>query len=133
MAYKYIDTKERVYAKAYKVHSGSASATIDIKSRYPDVDYTKLTSQDFVAGYISDNNIGHSDQSTYQKHGTYYVQTTALSINCSYNPSTGILYVSPSTGDAWSYEVPDGSSSDSFSGLTCEVLMIVDGVRSEYT
>ena len=133
MAYKYIDTKERVYAKAYKVHSGSASATIDIKSRYPDVDYTKLTSQDFVAGYISDNNINHSDQSTYQKHGTYYVQTTALNINCSYNPSTGILYVSPSTGYAWSYEVPDGSSSDSFSGLTCEVLMIVDGVRSEYT
>ena len=30
MAYKYIDTKERVYAKAYKVHSGSASATMNI-------------------------------------------------------------------------------------------------------
>ena len=133
MAYKYIDTKERVYAKAYKVHSGSASATIDIKSRYPDVDYTKLTSQDFVAGYISDNNIGHSDQSAYNKHGKYYVQTTELSINCSYNPSTGILSVSPSNWNAWNFEVPGGSSSDDFSGLTCEVLMIVDGVRSEYT
>ena len=133
MAYKYIDTKERVYAKAYKVHSGSANATINIKSKYPNVDYTKLTSQDFVAGYKSDNNINHSDQSTYQKHGTYYVRTSDLSINCSYNPSTGILSVSPNNWNAWSYEVPDGSSSDSFSGLTCEVLMIVDGVRSEYT
>lgn len=133
MAYKYITTKEKTYAKAYIVHSGSANATIDIASNYPGIDYSKLTSEDFVAGYKSDKNVTHSDQSTRDNHGTFYIQVTALTINCSYDPYTGVLTVSPSTKYADNHKRPGGEGKDSFSGLTCEVLMIVDGVKSQYT
>ena len=133
MAYKYIEPKDKVYAKAYKVYSGGIPATIDIKSKYPTIDYTKLTSQDFIASYKSDSSQTKSERQTAGKADDYWLWVNAMTVVCSYNPSNGILSVSPSTNNAFDYYLPGSRSSNSWSGLTGEVIMIVDGIKSEYT
>lgn len=133
MAYKYIETRDKLYAKAYRVHSGTIPTTINIKTRYPDIDYTKLTSADFVASYKSDSSQSKSAYSAEGNPDTYYVNANSLTVNCSYNASTGVLSVTNSTNSAFSYYIGTNSGSNSWSGLTGEVIMIVDGIRSEYT
>lgn len=133
MAYKYIEPVEKTYAKAYKlVNNAYPPASIDIKTNYPTVDYTKLTNADFICSYNSDSTSGNSgwkrSQGTVQK---WYIQNNSLSVNHSYNASTGVLSVSLSNSNATSSNVSDGSRS--WSGLKCDVIMIVDGIRSEYT
>lgn len=137
--YKYIETKDKLYAKAYKVFSGAATSTsVNIKSKYPDVDYTKLTNADFVCSYRSDNNIGHNAKQTAGNRNDYYIQANSMTVNHSYNASTGVLTISASTGVANFGYIPDGYGNrdyveDNWSGLVIEAIMIVDGVRTEYT
>lgn len=139
MAYKYIELKDKLYAKAYKVYSGyTTSTTVNIRSKYPDVDYTKLTNADFACSYRSDNNIGHDAKQTAGNRNTYTIQATSMYVNHSYNASTGVLSIAVSNGNANVANVPDGYGNrdyveDSWSGLLIEAIMIVDGVREEYT
>lgn len=139
MAYKYIELKDKLYAKAYKVYSGyTTSATVNIKSNYPDVDYTKLTNADFACSYRSDNDISHSAKQTAGNRNTYTIQANSMYVAHSYNASTGVLTISASTGVANFGYIPDGYGNrdyveDSWSGLYIEAIMIVDGVREEYT
>lgn len=137
--YKYIETKDKLYAKAYKVFSGSATSTsVNIKSKYPDVDYTKLTNADFVCSYRSDNNIGHDAKQTAGNRNDYYIQANSMYVAHSYNASTGVLSISVSNSKANGGYIPDGYGNrdyveDNWSGLFIEAIMIVDGVRTEYT
>lgn len=139
MAYKYIELKDKLYAKAYKVYSGrTTSTTVNIKSKYPEVDYTKLTNDDFACSYRSDNDIGHSAKQTAGNRNTYTIQATSMYVKHSYNASTGVLSISLSNSKANVGYSPDGSGNrdyveDSWSGLFIEAIMIVDGVREEYT
>ena len=132
MAYIYIEPTERTYAKAYRVHKGSLPATIDVKRNYPQIDYSALSNEDFVCGYVSDG--PYSDNRYYQTNGSQRVRTVelnALTINHNYNPSTGVLSVSASTSNSITTDISDQSKD--FSNLKCEVIMIVDGIKSEYT
>lgn len=133
MAYKYIEPTERTYAKAYKIGNNiTPPVSINIKEKYPNVDYTKLTNADFICSYNSDSTTDSSGfKQTQGNRQTWYIQVNALSINHSYNPNTGVLSVTKSTDYATSSNIADGTKG--WSGLKCDVVMIVDGIRSEYT
>lgn len=134
MAYINIETKEKVYAKVYKVFSGgvSGSFTRDIRTMYPDVDYTKLTNDDFICSYVSDSGFTADSYSTAGKIDTWTAQSNSFVLSPSYNPSTGVLTINPSTVYTYNYKQPGDVSSKRFQGLSCVVHMIVDGVREEY-
>lgn len=134
MAYIHVETKEKVYAKVYRVAHKTVTGnfTINIKNTYPTVDYTSLTNDDFICTYVGDGNHNGSDQSTYPDTGTYYNQVNSFSISPTYNASTGVLTVKPSTTNSSNYKDVYGTGSVSFNGLVCDVFMIVDGVREDY-
>ena len=134
MAYINVEVKEKVYAKVYRVahRTVSGSFTVNIKNSYPNVDYTQLTNDDFVGTYVSDSSHYGNDESTYPNTGTYYNQVNSFSLNHSYNSSTGVLTVNPSTTYSSNYKDAYGTGSVGFSNLVCDVFMIADGVREEY-
>ena len=138
MAYKYIESKEKTYAKVYKVYSGIGGTTISIKDKYPDIDYTQLTSDDFFATYLSDDGRSGSDKSTAGYATRYWTQVLGATINCTYTPSTGSLRIAPSSNSAFKSDLPDGKGGEDvntygWNNLKIEAIMVVDGIKSDYT
>lgn len=132
MAYKYIEPTEKTYAKAYKLSLTNAGS-INIRTTYSNVDYTALRNADFICSYVSDSNHTGDSHSTGGNRDSWTVKIPAFKVNHSYNPSTGVLTVTRSTDTCMEYKDPNTSGNVSFSNLKIQVIMIVDGVRSQYT
>lgn len=148
MAYKYIEPKEKTYAKAYLVFSGELTSTeikngktFNIHDMFPEVDYEALTSDEFVGGFKSDSNKEGTHKEVtrdwYDGSVGCSMYTNAFSLILSYTPSTGSLTIRPSTQYCAHAKIPNergGTTSDdiAFNKLNVQVLMIVDGVKSQY-
>lgn len=134
MAYIYVEPKEKTYAKVYRVarRTNASSFSINIRTTYPSVDYTKLSNSDFVCSYISDATDHYGEAHGYWGNDTFYSGVYSFSVSHSYNASTGVLTVTPSTPYSFYYKDPNGTGDIGLSNLVYDVYMIVDGVRSQY-
>lgn len=137
MAYKFIDKKEKVYARAYRIpidFSNSSSWSVNVKAKFPN-DYMNLTNQDFIASYVSDAWSGSLGTVSTQNHDNEYttLYIPEFSIRTSYNASTGILTVTPSSMLQVRSRFPHEDPKDfPMRNLQAEVLVIINGVRTEY-
>ena len=93
---RWIDNNNSYYANgfinSYSIYLGTGSS-FDIKKLLPEIDYTKLTSDNFVVGAVSGN---YKNTSTLHR-GTEkdsYAAISGFTIGKIYNSNTGILTLS---------------------------------------
>lgn len=135
MAYKYIETKEKTYARAYRVFKGAIpynGTSINIATKYPQIDHEALTNADFITSYVSDSDTDLWGWFQTSQTDGWYEVCNSLLFNQNYNPTTGVLTIAPANGLSNNYHSPVDTGGYAWRNLNIEVIMIVDGVREEY-
>lgn len=138
MAFIYVEPKEKTYAKAYRIYDGvmNGSLVLNIAQLYPYVDWGSLTKDDFICGYKSDSGSSAAYQPTGPLKATWYTQTTEMQFVVEYDATNGVLTVTPNnplaSNNCFPYSGIVATGGFYWDNLILEIIMIVDGVRSDY-